>query len=76
MQSRAAAVAALSVRKLPLPDMIINAYPYCSTGQQWDDITYRLFGKKVPMYTISIPMLWGGRDAFGKFGPSFFWRDA
>ncbi|WP_324330691.1 2-hydroxyacyl-CoA dehydratase family protein [Paracoccus solventivorans] len=51
--------------KLPPPDMIINAYPYCSSGQQWDDITYRLFGKKVPMMTISIPLLWGGRPDAG-----------
>jgi benzoyl-CoA reductase subunit B len=52
---------ALTMAKLPPPDMIINAYPYCSSGQQWDDITYRLFGKKVPMYTVSVPLLWGGR---------------
>lgn len=51
--------------KLPPPDMIINAYPYCSSGQQWDDITYRIFGKKVPMMTISIPLLWGGRADAG-----------
>ncbi len=53
------------MRKLPLPDMIINAYPYCSTGQQWDDITYRMFGKKIPMFTIQIPLLWGGRPDAG-----------
>jgi benzoyl-CoA reductase subunit B len=56
---------ALTMAKLPAPDMIINAYPYCSTGQQWDDITYRLFGKKVPMYTVSVPLLWGGRKDAG-----------
>ena len=38
--------------KLPPPDMIINAYPYCSTGQQWDDMTSRLFGKKVPIFKV------------------------
>ena len=53
------------MRKLPPPDMIINAYPYCSSGQQWDDITYRLFGKKVPMFTVQIPLLWGGRPDAG-----------
>lgn len=52
---------ALTMAKLPAPDMMINAYPYCSTGQQWDDITYRLFGKKVPIFNVSIPLLWGGR---------------
>jgi benzoyl-CoA reductase subunit B len=51
--------------KLPAPDMIVNAYPYCSSGQQWDDITYRMFGKKVPMFTVQIPMLWGGRKDAG-----------
>ncbi|MGV0819057.1 2-hydroxyacyl-CoA dehydratase subunit D [Martelella sp. AMO21009] len=51
--------------KLPAPDMIVNAYPYCSSGQQWDDITYRMFGKKVPMLTIQIPLLWGGRKDAG-----------
>jgi benzoyl-CoA reductase subunit B len=56
---------ALTMAKLPAPDMIINAYPYCSSGQQWDDITYRLFGKKVPMYTVSVPLLWGGRKDAG-----------
>ena len=54
-----------TMMKLPAPDMIINAYPYCSTGQQWDDITYRMFGKKVPMFTIQIPLLWGGRPDAG-----------
>ncbi|KAK0339537.1 hypothetical protein LTR94_034134, partial [Friedmanniomyces endolithicus] len=34
--------------RAPAPDMIISAYPYCSTGQQWDEMLYRLFGKKVP----------------------------
>ena len=52
---------ALTMAKLPAPDMIINAYPYCSSGQQWDDITYRLFGKKVPIFHVSVPLLWGGR---------------
>lgn len=51
--------------KLPAPDMIVNAYPYCSSGQQWDDITYRTFGKKIPMFTIQIPLLWGGRPDAG-----------
>ena len=51
--------------KLPPPDMIVNAYPYCSSGQQWDDITYRVFGKKVPMFTLQIPLLWGGRQDAG-----------
>jgi len=49
------------VAKLPPPDMLINAYPYCSSGQQWDEITYRLFGKRIPIFNVSIPLLWGGR---------------
>ena len=39
--------------RLPPPDMIISAYAYCSTGQQWDEITYRLFGKQVPIFKVS-----------------------
>jgi phosphate transport system permease protein len=30
----------------------------------------------VSLVAAALSMLWGGRDAFGKFGPSFFWRDA
>jgi benzoyl-CoA reductase subunit B len=52
---------ALTMAKLPPPDMLINAYPYCSSGQQWDEITYRLFGKRIPIFNVSIPLLWGGR---------------
>ena len=54
-----------TLAKLPAPDMMVNAYPYCSSGQQWDDITYRLFGKKVPIFQVSIPLLWGGRPDAG-----------
>jgi benzoyl-CoA reductase subunit B len=56
---------ALTMSKLPLPDMIVNAYPYCSSGQQWDEQVYRLLGKKVPIFHLSIPMLWGGRTDAG-----------
>ncbi|AKH70346.1 Benzoyl-CoA reductase/2-hydroxyglutaryl-CoA dehydratase subunit, BcrC/BadD/HgdB [Spongiibacter sp. IMCC21906] len=49
------------IKKLPLPDMIINAYPYCSSGQQWDDLMYRMHGKKVPIFNVNIPLLWGGK---------------
>jgi benzoyl-CoA reductase subunit B len=28
--------------RMPLPDMIISAYPFCSTGQQWDDMLQHL----------------------------------
>jgi benzoyl-CoA reductase subunit B len=52
---------ALTKSKLPPPDMFVNAYPYCSTGQQWDEMVYRLYGKKIPIYNLSIPMLWGGK---------------
>jgi benzoyl-CoA reductase subunit B len=56
---------ALTMSKLPLPDMIVNAYPYCSSGQQWDEQVYRLLGKKIPIFHLSIPMLWGGRSDAG-----------
>ena len=45
--------------RLPPPDMIISAYAYCSTGQQWDEMTSRLFGKKIPIFNVSIPWIWG-----------------
>ena len=44
--------------RLPPPDMIISAYAYCSTGQQWDEMTSRLFGKKIPIFNVSIPWIW------------------
>lgn len=51
--------------RLPAPDMIISAYAYCSTGQQWDEITVRLFGKKIPIFNVSIPLIWGGKPDAG-----------
>ena len=45
--------------RAPAPDMIISAYPYCSTGQQWDEMLFRLFGKKVPVFNITLPYIWG-----------------
>jgi benzoyl-CoA reductase subunit B len=52
----------IAISKLPAPDMFINAYPYCSSGQQWDEMIHRLYGKKVPIFNVSIPLLWGGRN--------------
>ena len=49
--------------RIPLPDMIISAYPFCSTGQQWDDMLYRQFGKKVPVFNISLPWIWGNKPS-------------
>jgi benzoyl-CoA reductase subunit B len=51
--------------RLPVPDFFVNAYAGCSTGQQWDDITFRVFGKKVPIFNVSIPTLWGNRPDAG-----------
>ncbi|HEU0221243.1 MAG TPA: 2-hydroxyacyl-CoA dehydratase family protein [Paracoccaceae bacterium] len=51
--------------KLPPPDMIISAYAYCSTGQQWDEMTSRLFGKKIPIFNVSIPWIWGAKPDAG-----------
>lgn len=58
--------------RVPIPDMIISAYPFCSTGQQWDDIIYRNFGKKVPIFNISLPWIWGNKPS-AKYmsGPEF-----
>lgn len=49
--------------RIPLPDMIISAYPFCSTGQQWDAMLWRLFGKKVPVFNISLPWIWGNKPS-------------
>jgi benzoyl-CoA reductase subunit B len=58
--------------RIPVPDMIISAYPFCSTGQQWDDIIYRTFGKRVPIFNISLPWIWGNKPS-AKYmsGPEF-----
>jgi benzoyl-CoA reductase subunit B len=51
--------------RLPAPDFFVNAYAGCSTGQQWDEISFRVFGKEVPIFKISFPMLWGNRPDAG-----------
>ena len=51
--------------KLPPPDMIISAYAYCSTGQQWDEMTSRVFGKKIPIFNVSLPWIWGAKKDAG-----------
>jgi len=51
--------------RLPAPDFFVNAYAGCSTGQQWDDITYRVFGKEVPIFNVSLPFLWGNKPDAG-----------
>ncbi|MCC0056794.1 MAG: 2-hydroxyacyl-CoA dehydratase [Rhodobiaceae bacterium] len=51
--------------RLPAPDFFVNAYAGCSTGQQWDEISYRLFNKKLPFFKISYPLLWGNKPDAG-----------
>jgi benzoyl-CoA reductase subunit B len=51
--------------RLPPPDMIISAYAYCSTGQQWDEMTSRVFGKKVPIFNVSLPWIWAQKPDAG-----------
>jgi benzoyl-CoA reductase/2-hydroxyglutaryl-CoA dehydratase subunit BcrC/BadD/HgdB len=51
--------------KLPVPDFFVNNYAGCSTGQQWDGISYRVFGKKLPIFNISHPFLWGNKPDAG-----------
>ena len=41
--------------RLPTPDFFVNAYAGCSTGQQWDEISYRIFDKQVPIFKVSYP---------------------
>lgn len=47
--------------RIPEPDMVIGAYPFCSTGQQWDNEVHRMFGKQLPVYNMSMPWIWGNR---------------
>ena len=51
--------------KLPAPDFFVNGYAGCSTGQQWDAMTYRVFDRKLPIFNVSIPMLWGNKPDAG-----------
>jgi benzoyl-CoA reductase subunit B len=51
--------------RLPPPDFFVNAYAGCSTGQQWDEISYRLFNKQLPFFKVSYPLLWGNRPDAG-----------
>jgi benzoyl-CoA reductase subunit B len=61
--------------KLPAPDFFVNAYAGCSTGQQWDEITYRVFGKEVPIFNVSLPFLWGNKPDAG-YLKGQEWEDA
>jgi benzoyl-CoA reductase subunit B len=51
--------------RLPPPDFFVNAYAGCSTGQQWDEISYRLFKKTLPYFKVSYPLLWGNKPDAG-----------
>jgi benzoyl-CoA reductase/2-hydroxyglutaryl-CoA dehydratase subunit BcrC/BadD/HgdB len=51
--------------KLPRPDFFVNNYAGCSTGQQWDEISYRIFGKQLPIFNISHPFLAGNKPDAG-----------
>lgn len=51
--------------RLPPPDFFVNAYAGCSTGQQWDEISYRLFNKTLPFFKVSYPLLWGNKPDAG-----------
>ncbi|MCW2714823.1 MAG: 2-hydroxyacyl-CoA dehydratase [Frankiales bacterium] len=51
--------------KLPSPDFFVNNYAGCSTGQQWDEVSFRIFGKDLPIFNISHPFLWGNKPDAG-----------
>ena len=51
--------------KLPRPDFFVNNYAGCSTGQQWDEISFRVFDKQVPIFNVSLPFLWGNKPDAG-----------
>ncbi len=59
----------------PAPDFFVNNYAGCSTGQQWDGISFRVFGKSVPLFTISHPFLWGNKPDAG-YLTGEEWHDA
>lgn len=60
---------------LPMPDIFVNAYAGCSTGQQWDEISYRLFNKNMPFFKISYPLLWGN-ETDAKYLEGQEWEEA
>lgn len=51
--------------RLPNPDFFVNGYAGCSTGQQWDEITFRVFGKELPLFKMSFPLLWASKPDAG-----------
>jgi benzoyl-CoA reductase/2-hydroxyglutaryl-CoA dehydratase subunit BcrC/BadD/HgdB len=51
--------------RLPAPDFFVNNYAGCSTGQQWDEVSFRVFGKQVPIFNVSHPFLWGNKPDAG-----------
>jgi benzoyl-CoA reductase subunit B len=51
--------------RLPKPDFFVNAYAGCSTGQQWDEVSYRIFDKDLPIFKVSYPLLWGNKPDAG-----------
>jgi benzoyl-CoA reductase/2-hydroxyglutaryl-CoA dehydratase subunit BcrC/BadD/HgdB len=51
--------------RLPSPDFFVNNYAGCSTGQQWDGVSFRVFGKQLPIFNISHPFLWGNKPDAG-----------
>jgi benzoyl-CoA reductase subunit B len=51
--------------RLPRPDLFVNNYAGCSTGQQWDEISFRIFDKQVPIFNVSHPFLWGNKPDAG-----------
>jgi benzoyl-CoA reductase subunit B len=51
--------------RLPLPDFFVNGYQGCSTGQQWDQMSYRILGKSVPIFTVSLPYMFGNKPDAG-----------
>lgn len=61
--------------RLPMPDIFVNAYAGCSTGQQWDEISYRLFDKSIPFFKVSYPLLWGN-NADARYLKGEEWDDA
>ena len=52
-------------REAAQADFFVNNYAGCSTGQQWDEISYGSSASSCPIFNISHPFLWGNKPDAG-----------
>lgn len=58
------------VAEIPMPDLILTAYPGCTSGPQWDWTISRRF-PKVPWFNVVIPYHYGRNGSRYKSGQEF-----